>query len=90
MGHIEEYNSSEELQMAHRASVFAEEEKKKETDVLTAKQRYDKVLDKYIDMHSNTKTVRKTAKENDRTNDYQLDLSADIVDLLEKIKSELR
>lgn len=90
MGYLEEYNSSEELALAHRQSVFAEEQKKKETDVLTAKQRYDKVLDKYIDIHSNTKSVRKHAAENKRTNDYQLDLSADLVEVLEKIKSEMR
>lgn len=90
MSHLEEYNSSEELALAHRASVFAEEQKKKETEVLTQKQRFHATLDKYIKIHSNTKNVRKLAKENKRSNDHQLDLSADLVELLEKIKSEMR
>lgn len=89
-GHIEEYNSSEELARAHQADVFKKEQEAKEKKVATQKERFHTTLDKYIILHSNTKNVRDEAKKNNRTNDYQLDLSADIVDILVKIKSEMR
>ena len=90
---MEHYNSSEELQRA-QASVFAQKEvetaaKKREArkSELNANQ---KLVDDYIALYSNTKHVRNMAEEHKRTADYQLDLSADIVEVLEKIKSKLR
>ena len=92
-----EYISSEELQR-HNASVFAgvTEEKKEKT---TETEKLKKTLAKYIAQHDTTTKVRaiadhKSANRNSRIlkygTEYQLDLSADIVEILEKIKSELR
>lgn len=87
---VEVYSSSEELQR-HNAAVFASKEAEKtQKKQLTDKERLVSGLDQYIAKHSKTTSVRKMAKENKRTADYQLDLSADIVEVLEKIKSDLR
>lgn len=87
---VEVYNSSEELQR-HNAEVFASKQAEKEQKKrLTDKERLFAGLDKYIDKYSKTTSVRKMAKEAKRDADYQLDLSADIVEILEKIKSDLR
>lgn len=92
-GGVEEYQSSEEIQMAHRAA-FVDTEKQKAEQArqkqLTQKQKLHKLLDKYINDHNSTKEVRKMAKSSERTNDYQMDLSADLVEILEKIKKEVR
>lgn len=85
-----EYQSSEQLQRAHAADVFAQSEKQNQRVVLTEKQKVNKLLDKVIKEHTSTVGVRKLAKDNKRGAMYQLDLSADIVTILEKIKSELR
>lgn len=85
-----EYQSSEQLARAHNADVFAREQKKTQKVVLTEKQKIFKVLDGVIKEHNSTKTVRDIAKKNKRGAMYQLDLSADIVTILEKIKSDLR
>ena len=86
-----EYNSSEELQ--RQRSVFADKTTKKEVDT-TETDKIKKILDLYIAKHSKTTTVRALSKENPNVAQYgvgyQLDLSADIVEILEKIKSELR
>ena len=86
-----EYNSSEELQ--RQRSVFADNTTKKEVDT-TETDKIKKILDLYIAKHSKTTTVRALSKENPNVAQYgvgyQLDLSADIVEILEKIKSELR
>ena len=89
-GGVEVYNSSEELQR-HNAEVFANKEaEKKQKKQLTDKERLSANIDKYIEKYSKTTSVRKMAEEKNRTADYQLDLSADIVEILEKIKSDLR
>lgn len=88
---MSEYISSENLQRAaaNKAEVFADNTKEKKVDT-SESDRVKKVLDKYVKLHSNTVSVRAMAKENDHTADYQLDLSADIVEILTKIKNELR
>ena len=89
-GGVEVYSSSEELQR-HNAGVFANKEaEKQKKQQLTDKERLIAGLDKYINKYSKTTSVRKMAKEAERDADYQLDLSADIVEILEKIKSDLR
>lgn len=87
---MNEYQSSEELQRATRDAFISDEAKKAEAQKRTEKDKLHKVLDKYIAKHQSTKSVREMAKENQRTADYQLDLSADLVEILEKIKNELR
>ena len=86
-----EYSSSEELQ--RQRSVFADKTTKKEVNT-TETDKIKKILDLYIAKHSKTTTVRALSKENPNVAQYgvgyQLDLSADIVEILEKIKSELR
>lgn len=85
-----EYVSSEELQRANR-DAFVDKKAQKEVDAKRSeKDKLHRVLDKYIAKHSKTSDVRKIAKENTRTADYQLDLSADLVEILEKIKKDLR
>lgn len=83
------YNSSEEFQR-HKADVFAREDTKKDTAATTEKAKVIKVLDMYIKTHGSSVGVRAEAKKEGRDNAYQLDLSADLVTILEKIKSELR
>jgi hypothetical protein len=87
---MDNYNSSEELQRASREAFVDESAKKKQQQERSEKDRVHAFLDKHISKHSKTSDVRDMAKENDRTAEYQLDLSADIVVLLEKIKNELR
>lgn len=86
-----EYNSSEELQ--RQRSVFADNAPKKEANT-TETDKIKKILDLYIAKHSKTTAVRALSKGNPSVAQYgvgyQLDLSADIVEILEKIKSELR
>lgn len=90
VGGVEEYKSSEEIQRAHRT--FVEDEKKKEEQQkqLTDKQKLKAVLDKYLNKYSDTSEVRKMAKENNKSADHQLDVCADVVEILKKIKNELR
>lgn len=87
---MSEYQSSEELQRATHDAFVDKAAKKAADDRRTEKDKLHKVLDQYIAKHSKTTDVREMAKENNRTADYQLDLSADIVAVLEKIKNELR
>ena len=86
-----EYNSSEELQ--RQRSVFADQTTKKEVNT-TETDKIKRILDLYIAKHSKTTTVRALSRENPNVAqygaDYQLDLSADLVEILTKIKSELR
>jgi hypothetical protein len=85
-----EYHSSEQLQQRNR-DVFASEQAKKNKDKnRTEKDKIHKVLDQYIEKHSKTSEVRKMAQEGERTAEAQLDLSAEVVVILEKIKNELR
>lgn len=87
------YNSSEELQRA-QSGVFADKvasEAQKRRDARKADLNANQaVVDEYIAIYNNSKDIRRMAKEHNRTADYQLDLSADIVEVLEKIKSKLR
>ena len=84
------YQSSEELQR-HNRDVFASKEaKEKQQANTTERDKIRKVLDQYISKHKSTDTVRKMAKEAGRTADEQLDLSAELVEILTKIKSDLR
>lgn len=85
-----EYQSSEELQRANRDAFVDAEAKKKAKQSRTEKDKLHAVLDKYIAEHGSTDKIRKLAKENNRTADQQLDLSADLVEILKKIKNELR
>lgn len=85
-----EYQSSEELQRASRGAFIDEAAKKKVEEQQTEKDKLRKVLDRYIAKHSKTTDVREMAKEGKRTVEAQLDLSADLVEILEKIKKELR
>lgn len=85
-----EYQSSEELQRTSREAFVDEAAKKKQEAEATERQKVVKVLDRYIEKHSKTTEIRKMAKEGDRTADAQLDLSAELVEILEKIKKELR
>lgn len=87
---MNEYQSSEELQRANRDAFVDEAAKKKAEEARTEKDKLHLVLDKYIRKHNSTKAVREMAVEHKRTADYQLDLSADLVEILEKIKNELR
>lgn len=84
-----EYNSSESVQRQN-IDVFTGGASGKKPANLTEKNKLKKMLDFYIDRHSKTTAVRAMAKESNRGVEYQLDLSADIVELLEKIKKELR
>lgn len=83
-----EYASSEELQR-HQAELAAQEAVAK-TVRNDQKNKVKAVIEKHIEKHKSTDFVRKEAKENKRTAEYQLDLSADIVVILEKINKELR
>lgn len=87
---MSEYQSSEELQRANRGTFVDEAANKAAKEARSEKDKLHKVLDKYIAQHSKTTDVRKMATEFKRTADYQLDLSADLVVILEKIKNELR
>jgi hypothetical protein len=86
------YQSSEELQRHkyNNPGVFATDKDKEAPKESTALDKAKKIIDKYITKHSSTVFIRIMAKENKRTADQQLNLSADLVEILEKIKSELR
>lgn len=85
-----EYHSSEELQRRSRDTFVDEAAKKAAKEERTQKDKIHAVLDKHIAKHSKTSEVRKMAKEGERTAEAQLDLSAEVVVILEKIKNELR
>lgn len=85
-----EYQSSEELQRANRDTFVDKAAQKKAEKERTEKDKLHKVLDKHIAKHSKTSEVRKMAKEGERSAEAQLDLSAEVVVILEKIKNELR
>lgn len=83
-----DYQSSEEFQRHAAADAFTKAELKK-AEVVPEKESFKKLLDKHIAKHESTVAVRALAKDNKRGAQYQLDLSADIVEELTKIKSEL-
>lgn len=89
-GGVEVYNSSEEFQRAHKqglAQQKIEEERQKAT---TEKQKIKAVLDKYISKYGDLVEVRKMAQKNKKSADHQLDVNAEVVETLRKIKNELR
>jgi len=90
---MSEYQSSEELQRAVRNSGDAfvngtgtGAKKADETEVAKLK----KTLDKYIKKYGSTTEVRKMADEKKKSADHMLDVCADVAEILEKIKNELR
>ena len=85
-----EYNSSEEIQRKNRDTFTDESAKKAAKEQRTEKDKLHKVLDKHIAKYSSTKEVRAMAKANEKSAEHQLDVSADVVEILEKIKNELR
>lgn len=86
----EVFMSSESIQRQHSIDVFSQAEKEKGKEKTSEVERLKGMIDVYIAKHSNTVSVRKEAEEKNRDKSYQLDLSADLVVILEKIKSELR
>ena len=84
------YNSSEVLQRWAYRDSFKTGRAKEVPKNITALDKINRVLDKYIAKYSSTVFVRDAASKNKRTNDYQLDLSADIVELLTEVKNKLR
>lgn len=87
---MDSYQSSENIQRAHAADVFAANERRRAEQTRSEVDRLKAFLDIHIDKHSSTTAVRKMCQENGRAAEYQLDLSAEIVEILEKIKNELR
>lgn len=85
---MSEYISSEEFQRHQAADAFTKAEAKK-VEKIAEKEKLKQKLDKYIEQHSSTVAVRELATKNQRDNSYQMDLSADIVELLTKIKKEI-
>ncbi len=85
-----EYQSSEEIQRKNRDAFVDESAQKKQEEQRTEKDKLHRVLDKYIKQHTSTKDVRDLAKKNERSVDAQLNLSADLVEILETIKKDLR
>lgn len=85
-----EYESSEQIQRKHNADVFAATQEKAKKVAATEAEKVKGMLDKYIEQHSTTIAVRAAAKKAKRTNEYQMDLSADLVEMLQKIKKSLR
>jgi hypothetical protein len=90
-----DYVSSEELQR-HNADVFASRAAKKAADEnKTEKDKIRAVLDRYVAKHKTIGNVREHLKEkgkpvNGRSLELQFEVSDGIVEILEKIKNELR
>lgn len=89
------YQSSEELQRKNRDAFLDENAKKEEQQKRTEKDKLHKVLDKYIAKHKTVSAVRERLKENKKSVsgkalEVQFEVSDAIVDVLEKIKNELR
>lgn len=89
-GGVEVYNSSEEFQRAHQAGLEQQKIEEERQKATTEKQKVKAVLDKYIKQYSKTTEVRKLALKNKKTADHQLDVCAEVVEILEKIKNQLR
>ena len=89
-GGAEVYNSSEEFQRAHKIGLQRQKEEEAKQKATTEKQKVHAVLDKYVKKYSKTTEVRKMAEAKKKSADHMLDVSADVVEILEKIKNELR
>lgn len=87
---VEVYHSSEEFQRTHAAGLSQKKAEEQQQKAATEKQRIRAVLDKYIEKYSKTTETRKRAQANGKTAEHQLDVDADVVEILEKIKNELR
>jgi len=86
-----EYQSSEELQRASRGAFVDEKEAKEEEEKQSEHDKLKKTLDKYIKKHETTKGVREERKKHEgRSLELQFGISDGIVEILEKIKNELR
>lgn len=89
-GGVEVYNSSEEFQRAHKAGLEQQKIEEARQKATTEKQKIHAVLDKYLAKYSKTTETRKRAQKNKKSADHQLDVDAEVVEILEKIKNELR
>lgn len=89
-GGMEVYNSSEEFQRAHAAGLRQQKIDEEKQQATTEKEKIKVVLNKYINKYSKTTETRKRAKANNKSADHQLDVDAEVVEILEKIKNELR
>ena len=87
---VEVYNSSEEFQRAHAAGLAQKAAEEAQQKATTEKERIRVVLDKYIAKYSKTTETRKRAEAHGKSADHQLDVDAEVVEILEKIKNELR
>lgn len=85
-----EYNSSESLQRSQHFGVFAQDNVDDEVPEVNENKRAIEILDKYIALHGSTTYVHSEMKKKNRTAEHQLDLSADIVKILEAIKKEIK
>lgn len=90
VGGVEEYSSSEEFQRAHALGLAQQKEEEATREVVTEKQKVHAVLDKYARKYGKTTEVRKLAEKHKKSADHYLDVAADVVEILEKIKNELR
>ncbi len=86
---VEVYNSSEEFARAHARQAEEEAAKKAKPNVTEA-DRLRGALNAYIAKYSSTTEVRKIGTENGKSAEHNLDVAADIVTVLNKIKNELR
>jgi VIT1/CCC1 family predicted Fe2+/Mn2+ transporter len=87
---VETYSSSEEFQRVHAAGLAHREAEEAKQKATTDKQKIKAALDKYIAKYSKTSEVRKMAAANKKSADHQLDVCAEVVEILEKLKNELR
>lgn len=87
---VEVYNSSEEFQRAHAAGLAEKKAREEQQKIDTEAQRIRRTLDRYIAKYSKTTETRKRAEAHGKSADHQLDVDAEVVEILEKIKNELR
>lgn len=89
-GGVEVYNSSEEFQRAHKAGLAQQKVEEERQQATTEKQKIKVVLDKYIAKYGDTIEVRKRGEKNKKSADHNLDVAAEVAEVLRKIKNELR
>lgn len=89
-GGVEVYNSSEEFQRAHAVGLAKQAEEEQKQKVTTERQKIKVVLDKYIKKYGDTVEVRKMGEKNKKSADHNLDVAAEVTEVLRKIKNELR
>lgn len=86
----DQYNSSEEIQRANRGTFVDPNAKKEAEEKRSEKDEIHEVLDKYIAEHGSTIHLKKLTEESGKSVEHQLDVSASLVEILEKIKKDLR